>query len=76
MDRPRALGVHVVERHLDDRADPVPVYLVHAERAYAALAQEALFARVDVAQADVDDAVGGQARFDPAELGDGLLEPE
>ena len=76
VDGELAPRVDMVERHLDDAPDAVLVDLVHRERLDAVLAQDALLARVDVAQADVHDALGRQDGLDPAELWDGLAEPE
>lgn len=67
----------MVQRLLHDRADAKRIDLVHAERLDAVLAQEPLLARVDVAQADVHEPVGREARLHPCVLCDGrLVEPE
>lgn len=80
VDRAVPRGVHVVEGELDDTPDAVLVDVVHAERLDAVLLEDGLLARIDVAQADVDDAVGREPRGrrgDPGVFGDdGVVEPE
>ncbi len=76
VDRAVAARVHVVERHVDDAPDPVLVDLVHRERLDAVVLEDALLARVDVAQADVHDVRGLEHGLDPVELRHGLAEPE
>lgn len=65
MDGQLSTGVDVVQRHLDDLADPVLVHLVHRERLDVVFLEDLLFTVVDVAQTDVDKAVGFEDGLDP-----------
>ena len=70
MNRQIPLWVHVIQCHLDDLPDTVFVDFVHAERLDAIFLQDAFFARVNIAQTDVDNAVGSEGGLDPCEFGD------
>ena len=76
MNWPVPPWVDVVQRHFHHSPDPVLVHLVHRVRHNAVLSQDAFLARVDVAQTDVHDALGGEHRLDPTELGNGLAKSE
>lgn len=64
----RAVGGDVLDGHLDNLGDAVLVDLVHGEGLDAVLAEDLLLSSVDVTETNVDEAVGGEARLDPAEL--------
>lgn len=63
-----SVGVNMVKGHLDDLPDAVSVNVVHAEGFDLVLAQDALFARVDVAQPDVHEPFSLQERLHPRKL--------
>lgn len=73
-------GVHVVERESDNASDTQLINFMHAESLDAERLDQDLLARIDVAQADVHDAVGGEpwrGRGDPGEFGeDGVVDSE
>ena len=62
------VGVDVVQSQLNDLADTVLVDLMHAERLDAVLLEDAALALVDVAQADVHEAVRLEQRLHPCEF--------
>lgn len=68
--------VDVVKGHVDDAPDTILVYFVHGEGFDAVLLEDALLARVDVAQTNVDDAVRLEDGLDPAELWHGFTDAE
>lgn len=68
MNGARTVGGDVLDGHLDDLGDTVLVDLVHGEGLDAVLAEDLLLASVDITETDIDEAVGGEAGLDPAEL--------
>ena len=65
MNREASVRIDMVQGHLDDLTDAVLVDLVHRECLDVVLFEDLFFGLVNVAQADVDEAVGFQNRFDP-----------
>lgn len=58
----------MLDGHLDNLGNAVLVDLVHREGLDAVLAQDLLLASIDIAETNVDEAVGGEAGLDPGEL--------
>lgn len=68
VDGARAVRRNMLDGHLDDLGDAVLVNLVHGEGLDAVLTEDLLLTSIDITETDVDQAVGGEAGLDPAEL--------
>ena len=66
----------MIKRHLDNTTNTPFIDLMHGERLDAIRLEEALLARIDVAQADVHQLVRSERGLHPCEGGDRLTEPE
>lgn len=71
MDWQDTVWIDVVQRHVNDLADAVLVYLVHAKRSDILILEDLLLPLVNVTQSDVDNPVGFEDRKNPGKGGDG-----
>lgn len=76
MDRPVSIRVDVIQSHIDDSSDAVPVDVVHREGQDLVVTQNLLFAGIDIPEADVHDRLSVEAGLQPLVEGSNVCSSE